>query len=103
VQLVLDNEIRRSQWTVRDGTCCGETSHGPVQVLIIEIGAVEAVTATLLIYLAKEHLRRTIPGHLGKFVAGRDEQRRQAKVDFLVNDQNRQALRRLLSAERAAA
>src|SRR5713226_3065990 len=55
MQLVLDNQIRRSQWAVCDGTRRGETSHGPVQVLIIEIGAVKAMTTALLIYLAKEH------------------------------------------------
>src|SRR5258708_6137593 len=103
MQLVLDNQIRRSQWAVCDGTRRGETSHGPVQVLILEIGAVEAMTTALLIYLAKEHLRRPVPGHLGKFVDGRDKQRRQATVDLLVNDQHGQSLRRVLPAERAAA
>src|SRR6266700_969463 len=103
VQLVLDNQIRRSQWAVCDGTRRGETSHGPVQVLIIEIRAVEAVTATLLIYLAKEHLRRPVPGHLGKFVDGRDEQRRQAAIDLLVDDQHRQAFRRVPATEGEAA
>src|SRR6266700_484172 len=103
MQLVLDNQIRRSQWAVCEGTRRGETSHGPVQVLIIEIGTVEAVTATLLIYLAKEHLRRPVPGHLGKFVDGRDEQRGQATVDFLVDNQHGQSLRGVLPAERTAA
>src|SRR5947209_15584533 len=81
----------------------GETSNGPVLIFVLEIGAVKAVTAAALIYLAEQHLRRPVPGHLGKFIDGRNEQRRQTAVDLLIDDQHRQSFRRVLATEGAAA
>src|SRR5437879_6324608 len=81
----------------------GETSNGPVLIFVLEIGAVKAVTTAALIYLAEQHLRGPVPGHLGKFIDGRNEERRQTTVDLLIDDQHRQALRRIPTTEGAAA
>src|SRR5947209_18931190 len=71
-------------------------------VFILKIRAVKTMPCTFLIHLAKEHLRRPIPGHLGKFIDGGDEQRWQAAVDLLVHDQYRQTFGRVSAAEGAA-
>src|SRR5947209_1104944 len=81
----------------------GETSNGPVLIFVLEIGAMKAVTTAALIYLAEKHLRRPVPGHLGKFIDGRDEERRQTAVDLLIDDQHRQAFRRVPATEGATA
>src|SRR5947209_12511873 len=71
-------------------------------VFILKIRAVKTMPCTFLIHLAKEHLRRPVPGHLGKFIDGSDEQRWQAAVDLLVHDQYRQTFGRVFAAEGAA-
>src|SRR6266700_3791897 len=88
---------------MRGRTCRGETSNGPVLIFVLEIGAVKAVTAAALIYFAEQHLRRPVPGHLSKFIDGRDEQRGQTAVDLLIDDQHRQTFRRVPATEGAAA
>src|SRR5207302_10969344 len=102
VQFGLANQVGRPQEAVWDRPRWWEGSHGTVLVFILKIRAVKAMTRTFLVHPAKEHLRRPIPGHLGKFIDGGDEQRWQTTVNLLVHDQDRQAFGRVPAAESTA-
>src|SRR5258708_8267359 len=61
------------------------------------------MAAALLIYLAKKHLCRPVPGHLGKLIDGRNQQRRQAAVNLFIDNQHGQAFWSIFTTESAAA
>src|SRR5579885_1365334 len=92
MELVLNDQVRRAQRAVRFGMGCGQGARRAVQIAILQVRRAEAVTAALFLDLTKEHLRRAIPGHLGKFVYRRDQQGRQAAIDLFIDDQDGQAL-----------
>src|SRR5258708_27122824 len=68
-------------------------------ILILQVGRAEPMAAALLIYLSKQHLRRAVPGHLGKLIDGCDQQSRKTAVNFLVDDQHWQAFGSAFAAE----
>src|SRR6266567_4090737 len=72
-------------------------------ILILQVGRAEPMSTALFVHLAKEHLRRAVPGHLGKLIDGRDQQSRKTAVNFLVDDQHRQTFGSTFAAEGALA
>src|SRR5947209_5041251 len=88
---------------MRHGTRLGKRADGSMEICLIgQVRAAEAMTAAAFVDVAKEHLRGPIPGHLGKFINGGDQQGGQTTINLLIDYQHWKAIRRIAAAERTA-
>src|SRR5205823_14041281 len=99
---ILDDQVWWSQRTLRERACLWEASHGSVLIFILQVRCVKAVAAAPLVHLPKQHLCGPIPGHLREFIDGGNQQRRQAAVNFFIDDQHWQTLGSVAATEGAA-
>lgn len=92
MEFVLDDEIRRPKGRMLDGLRPRVPARGGVTIRILEVRRSESVPRAKPTHAAEEGLNLSFPGHLSELVDRGDQQRRQAAVDFLINNNRWNAL-----------
>src|SRR6266511_2453190 len=95
MELVLNDEVGRAQQSLAvDGLRRRERVLAWVAVGVLELRRSKAVPLAATVDGAEERLRRPLPGQLGELVHRRDQERRQAPINLLIDSQYRQPFAR---------